>query len=335
MEFAMEVKKFENNNVVRQFGVISEDYYNKAFIERFGEEYKKYRNEWENSSREKTAAFPVHIDIEVNDKCNQACIMCPRNTVTHPEIGYDLGTKSVLGYNLFKEIIDEGVANGVKSILLGQFAEPLIHPEIIKFVKYASEKGIIDIRLITNGLLLHKYGDQLIDSGLTNLFISIDAVDENSYEGIRGKGYNTVVSNVESFIEKRNSSSSYPFPFVRVSFVDMQKNRHEKEAFYEKWSRIVDFVDIQPGDNLAKLPSKNITEEKSFSCVAPWQRMSIKSDGRVLPCCSFYGHHLPIGNLKDQTMQMIWDSNEMSKVRKDIIDEQSPVCETCQHSSLK
>ena len=70
----------------------------------------------------------------------------------------------------------------------GAFAEPLIHNRVFDMVAYAHKNGIIDSRIITNGLLLNKYFDQIFDSGLVNLFVSIDAFSEDKYREIRGFG---------------------------------------------------------------------------------------------------------------------------------------------------
>ena len=53
-----------------------------------------------------------------------------------------------------KEVIDEGISKGLKSIRLNYINEPLIRRDIIKFIKYARDAGILDIFFSTNGSLL-------------------------------------------------------------------------------------------------------------------------------------------------------------------------------------
>jgi len=279
------------------------------------------------------AKFPTHLDFELGDLCNQACIMCPRNKVTHTNTEYTLNTKRKLSYEVFDKVIQEAADHRLASINLGAFAEPLIHNDMFKFVSLASQAGIIDIRIITNGILLSKYTHKILDSGITNLFISVDASTAASYEQIRGQGFNEVIESIENFITERNRSH-LRFPFVRVSFVEMNINRHEKTDFLERWSGIADFVDIQPGEDLSQKPVLRQNKEKRFNCVAPWQRMSILANGDVIPCCNFYGRYLTVGSVLNQTLSEIWNSTEMARVRSDLVNDLSPVCNTCQSSSL-
>lgn len=326
-------KLFSNNNVLRKYGQTTELQYEEAFVRRFGKRYLDYRDAWEGTSRSSLAQFPTHLDFELGDLCNQACIMCPRNSTTHKNTEYDLNTKQRLSLEIFNKVIQEAADHKLASINLGAFAEPLIHSDMLRFVSLASQAGVIDIRVITNGILLARYADKILDSAITNLFISVDASTAATYEKIRGNGFQDVIDSIEYFIKERNRAH-LRFPFVRVSFVEMNINRHEKADFLEQWSGIADFVDIQPGEDLSHKPDLKQGVKKRFSCVAPWQRMSILANGDVLPCCNFYGRYLPIGNVLKQSLIEIWNSTEMSKVRSDLVSDLSPACSTCQSSSL-
>ncbi len=329
----MEKKIFSNNNVERNFGRSSLAEYNKAFSDRFGTDYLTYREKWENCSRQNYPDFPVHIDFELNDKCNQACIMCPRNETTHSHTEYSLNEGTILDINKFEEIIKDAVQLGVKSVNLGAFAEPLIHPKFESILNICNESGIIDVRIITNALVLHKYTDLILNSCVTNLFVSLDAHKEETYREIRGKYFATAKKNLADFISKRDSMHS-SFPFVRASFVDMKKNHSEVDDFIDQWRNIVDFIDVQPGEDLSHPPTLTKLAPKRFNCVAPWQRMSILSNLDVIPCCNFYGRYIPIGSLHNSSLKEIWEGEQMASVRKHLKDNSSPVCETCQCSSL-
>lgn len=324
---------FENNLVLRNYGAIRELEYHQAFSRRFGERYEIYRTQWDKSCRTELPDFPVHLDFELGDICNQACIMCPRNSETHKNIGYELNTKKNINYDMFCRIIEEASGYNLASINLGAFAEPLINVNLFRLVSFAAQKGVIDIRIITNGLLLSKFTDRILDSAITNLFVSLDASSSSTYEKIRGKGYDQVLESVKAFIKTRDEAGLI-FPFVRVSFVEMKINKHEKDEFVNFWSNIVDFVDIQPGEDLSLYPTMNTNKEKRFDCLAPWQRLSVLSNGQVLPCCNFYGRYIPIGNAQTQSMHEIWHSANMMVVRNNLINDRSPVCLTCQSCSL-
>ena len=72
-----------------------------------------------------------------------------------------------------------------------------------KIVKKFTNIGVVDSRLITNALLLDKFGNQIFESGLVNLYISIDAFSEKTYQMQRGPGYKKVINNVLNFLKKK------------------------------------------------------------------------------------------------------------------------------------
>lgn len=324
------------NGVLRLHGKNRESELDLLLSKRFGPEYNEYRNSWNSTTRLSQNEFPLHLDFELNDSCNQACIMCPRNSRTHQNTGYSLGTKSRFDLYDFKKIIEEGSKYGLRSINLGAYAEPLTHPQFFEFVSIAESHRIIDIRMITNGILLTPAtSDTLLDSAITNIFISIDAATKETYSSIRGSGYDLLIQNIEYFL-KRRESRSQTIPFVRVSFVHMNSNKHELAEFLDKWQKRVDFIDVQPGEDLSIHPSSSDSHGKKqrIKCISPWQRLSILANGDIIPCCSFYGRYIPIGNIKTTTIYDAWHGGRMQSVRQNLEENASDVCNTCQTSSL-
>ena len=303
----------------------------KMLVAEFGDKYSHYREMWNGAGYESIPGFPIHVDFEVVDKCNQSCMMCPRNSGTHPGTGHSLNTGSVLNYEKYKNIIDEGVNEGLLSINLGAFAEPLLNKRVFEMIKYAHDKGVIDSRLITNGLLINSYIDEIFDCGLVNLYVSLDAFNESTYFKIRGKGFNVVKKNIFNIIEEKKRRNTI-LPIIRVSFIDMQINREEKDEFIDYWREIIDFVDIQVFDNfnVAITEPFDTSKRKKWSCMAPFKRVSVMSDGRILPCCNFFGRNIPIGNIYKNSLEEAWNSEKMHEVRSGILHDDLDNCSVCQ-----
>jgi radical SAM protein with 4Fe4S-binding SPASM domain len=333
MDTSHSLHQVQQNAVTRFAGKRTLDALELAMSEALGDKYINYRRRWTASSRDFIPPYPLHLDFELNDTCNQSCIMCPRNTETHLNTDYKINTRIFFSLELFQNIIDEAVANGLTSINLGAFAEPLIHPEFRKFVEYAKTKGILDIRIITNGLRLDDFVDFLVDMSVTNVYVSLDALNEHSYRSIRGSGFERVESNLRKLINERNKRAAL-FPVIRVSFVKMAINASEEAGFIDKWRNFVDYIDIQPGEDLSHSPDTLLNADYRFKCIAPWQRLSILASGDIIPCCSFYGRYLPIGNIKETSVLDAWNSAAMQAVRKGLIDASQNVCEICQKSLL-
>lgn len=299
-----------------------------------GNDFSKYRKLWYRPESDfLPLSFPIHIDLELIDLCNLKCKMCIRNNPEYrKKQGFKINTGIKWSLEKFKKLIDYCAERGTKAINLGSGAEPLMHRQCIEMIRYAARKGFLDIILITNGqLLTHELSEEILDSGLTRLYISLDAFTETTYSEIRGAKLKTVHDNILYFLNKRIQRKSQ-LPVVRVSFIDMPENRHEKQAFIDYWQKYVDAIDIQIYQNPVSEAAKiNLTATKKFNCVSPFRRLSIRANGDILPCCDdIYGEHLKLGNINNITLEEAWNSDLIKKVRKGVIDDSIHICAACQ-----
>ena len=71
-----------------------------------------------------------------------------------------------------------------------------------------------------------------------------------------------------------------------------------------------------------------IKDSKTF-CMMPWLHMHAFADGRVYPCC-FGDYQTPMGNLRENTMEEVWNNNSYKQLRKNMLNEKpSAVCKKC------
>ena len=297
-----------------------------------GANYSAYRTEWSRTSESGQSAphAPVHLDIEMQDFCNQSCVMCPRNTDLHTNLTYEINKRHEIDFDRLKEVISDSVLAGVMSLNFGAFSEPLIHRDLWSLIQFSHSKGIVDTRVITNGLLLNRWKNEIFDSGLVNLFISIDAFTESTYQQIRGKGFNKVIENVLEIIKERELRNS-ALPIIRVSWVDMGINEKEKDDFIKYRTGLVDHVDIQTWSDFTNVPIKvDLSTPRVFECRSPWQRLSVLANGDVLPCCDFNGRSLILGNIQENSLSEIWQGTRLTEVRENLLADSSPICSACQ-----
>ena len=65
-------------------------------------------------------------------------------------------------------------------------SEPLLYKNIEKIFQRAQEANIMDVFLFTNGILLNEKNSKIIlNSNVSRLFVSIDAVSEDTYNKVR------------------------------------------------------------------------------------------------------------------------------------------------------
>jgi MoaA/NifB/PqqE/SkfB family radical SAM enzyme len=117
----------------------------------------------------KPFGMPVSFQIEPSNLCNLKCDLC---RVT-------LGMKRKpenLDLNVFKKLIDE-VGDYVFTIVLWDWGEPLINPDVFEMIRYAADKNI-KIVCSSNGQLIRNenFARKIIESGLDSLIVAVDGI---------------------------------------------------------------------------------------------------------------------------------------------------------------
>jgi|TARA_E500000305_G_scaffold109922_2_gene116243 sulfatase maturation enzyme AslB (radical SAM superfamily) len=264
------------------------------------EAYDDYRELWKKSGEFGTVPdFPIQLDFELNYSCNFRCPMCTWSA----EVTGKYGKETWFDFDVYKEVIDEGVKKGLKCIRLNYINEPLIRKDLVKFIEYARTAGILDIYMSTNGsLLTEEISKRLVTSGLTRLQISLDAATKETFNIIRvGGNFDEVIANVNRFIKIRKEMKS-ELPTLRVNFVQTETNEHEVEDFIEYWKDKADAIAIQDLVNIVKpTDGVKVAGIKEFKCIQPFNHMAIRYNGDILPCCTFFGAELSVAKLKSKT----------------------------------
>lgn len=300
----------------------------------------EYRKKYDAAANLELLNYPIQIDFELNSSCNLKCPMCPISA----ESPKGKGKNTWFDFDFYKKIIDFSVKNGTKAIKLNYINEPLIRNDLIEFIKYAKSKGILDIYLSTNGILLNdKISENLIKSGLTRIQISIDAVTENIYQKVRpGGSLSKVIKNVKNFIYSKKKLNSI-LPLVRVNFVKTSLNEHELDQFINDWKHKVDMIGIQEFVKPTKIKNSKIKSFKTkkkidFKCSFPFKQLVITNEKKILPCCTFWGEELSIIDLEQpEDLLKAWNHPKIKKLRKMHITgnyQNVPQCKNCVEGGL-
>jgi MoaA/NifB/PqqE/SkfB family radical SAM enzyme len=126
------------------------------------------------------AAPPVCLYLEVTNRCNLLCETCPRTFEA-------LEPPADMSWDLFTRIVDQ--APGVKRAVLHGVGEPMLVPELPRMIRYLKARGIY-VLFNTNGTLLReKRFRELIEAGLDELRVSLDAADAATYAVVRGRPF--------------------------------------------------------------------------------------------------------------------------------------------------
>lgn len=301
-----------------------------------GEPYVGYRKKFKTAGvgAFRMPDFPLQLDFQLNNRCNYRCPMC---FWSEPRKLQDWSYPSTeFPFNKFCSIVRQGREKGnLKVINFEGLNEPLLKNDLVKYISFAKDAGVVDLTLHTNGLLLDKkWAARLVKSGLTQLMISLDAFSRETYYKVRrSKKYDTVVRNISSFLEIRAKMKA-KLPLLRLSFVVQPSNIQERKDFVKYWKKYADYILIQELIDMTKIANENeYRPSKGKFCPQPFYRMSIKANGEVFPCCCSLGHiYLSSGNVFKDKISVLWKGELFERIRRMIKDgkyHEIPACKIC------
>lgn len=311
------------------------------------EAFRAYRRAWHAGITAR--AFPLQIDVALNESCNLRCPMC-----TYSDGLSNKGKESWMTLEHWQALLADAVPRGLCAVGFNGINEPLIRPDLWEFVRAAREAGVLDVMLHTNGTRLG--GPQVSalvhpDRGLTRIFVSLDAATNETYQQMRpGAGdLETTEAQIRGLLYAR---AGRPLPVLGVCFVRTQINAHELEAFREKWTRGwppyggADFLSIQeymnPWPDKSEKDALAVADRRpptAFRCQQPFQRLRIgpAPQHTIHPCCSFPGDKMSAGTTRDTSLQQAWDGPLLTRLRRMHAAgrwAEHPVCAECVRHSF-
>lgn len=259
--------------------------------------------------------IPSLIYIEITNYCNAKCIMCP-----HEKMKRERGH---MPWYIFKKIVDECVqfeGSGLRFVL-HKDGEPLMDPLLFKridYIKKTLKKSTVHFN--TNASLLNDRNvSKILNSPLDSITFSVDGASKRTYERIRkGLKYEIVTSNIESFFEKRKSTSKRPH--VIMQMVVDKNNMHETTKYKDLWGNKADEVLFKSMHNFlvqkTSIHGNRLSEKQLRRCKMPFREMLFYWNGEVGLCCWDYDHFVALGNIKNESLLKIYNSSKFAEIRK-------------------
>jgi len=342
-----------------------------SLIKKYGERFSDYRKQYfkilDNPKHEydTVAEYPLNVLVEVLNKCNLECIMCLSS--------HRKGPTKVIDDEMIDKLFKEFKENNLPALMFGAGEEPLMYKDIDKMWEKANSIGIMDNFLFTNGTFLNEdMRQKIIENKVSRVFISIDAATEQTYRKIRqtNRGIDEdiqgnkklqiinedenrlekIEDNIKKLVELRDSKK-LSLPLIRVSFAVQHANKHEIELFKTKWENVVDFIEFQETQNIGYDKLAKLSEEERWrrrdplykkdykkDCNAPFHSATVWADGSVIPCCTFQGKNLTLGNINGvpelgipaSSLKELWNGEKINELREQFrTGKLNIVCQSC------
>lgn len=127
------------------------------------------------------------LRISVIDRCNFRCQYCMPADIFGPDFAF-LPKSELLTFEEIERLAKIFISLGVEKIRLTG-GEPLLRKDLPLLIKKLTAiKGLKDIGLTTNGVLLAKLAGQLKEAGLKRVNVSLDSLDDKLFGQINGRG---------------------------------------------------------------------------------------------------------------------------------------------------
>ena len=259
--------------------------------------------------------FPLVINLEPTNDCNLKCYYCPRRKSKKP-VGY-------MTLGLAKSVMDEALHH--PRLIMMNFhkdGESLLHPEIDRMIRYASDRGVADIlHMNTNGLCLSdEMIRRLLDSGLDDMTLSIDAFRRETY--LRTKGHDLlplVDRQVRRFVELRDKGQ-YSKPWIRAKIIEFEDTLAEVADFHDYWETVVDEVQVTGIHNwsgaIRRVRVTDETSETRYPCILLWYSVAINWTGEVSVCSVDWDTSSCVGSVMENSVQGIWTGDRIRRARR-------------------
>jgi MoaA/NifB/PqqE/SkfB family radical SAM enzyme len=189
------------------------------------EEKNRMRRYFENPKEQlapTVAHEPVCLYLETTNRCNLLCTTCPR---TYEQ----LEPEADMPWSLFTQIIDQ--YPNIARVVLHGIGEPMLVKDIAARVAYLKARNIY-VLFNTNGTVLTEAnGRALIEAGLDELRVSLDAADPAVYQMVRGKDFfSQIVQNVRNFTRLQRELNA-PKPVVSLWLTGLRETVDQLPAF--------------------------------------------------------------------------------------------------------
>ncbi len=187
------------------------------------------------------------LRISVTDRCNFRCTYCMPKEVFGKDYEF-LRRDEILSFEEITRITEVFVDRGVEKVRITG-GEPLLRKGIEALIEsLASIGGLADLTLTTNGSLLERKAPALRDAGLDRVTVSLDAVDDPTFQAMNDVGY--PVAAVLSAIDTAAAAGLTP---VKVNCVVQRGvNDHavlEMAEFFRGTPHIVRFIEYMDVGN--------------------------------------------------------------------------------------
>lgn len=297
----------------------------------------------------KCPSWPLRIHVQTHSYCNAACATCP-----YPETSKNL-VHGEMSWEVFDKLVKELRQSNRPSVVLFDLQhEPLLNPELFSWIRHLKRMApLTRPSIITNGSLLDRFDPaEIVDSGVDRISVSLNAHSEETYARLgTGLDFASVKASVISLSRYEDVRRR-----LLVSFVASDVNKHEIGKAVAYWNEMSVATQVKPltnragtlgsydsffaedamapwqGNRLGSMLRR--VSRRAVGCPLPFHQTAILFTGDVLLCCQDWQHDPIVGNVANDTLRNVWNSDCLSELRSSILARRYDRIAACTDCSL-
>lgn len=169
---------------------------------------------------------PRHVVIDLTNRCNTNCIVCWTyspllSKENKPEKSW---FKEEIPMERYEELIEDLASLGIERIRFTGGGEPFLYRGIERAIQLVKQKGIW-LAITTNGILLHKNHEILVQNQVDEIAVSLWAASDKTYRILHPKAKEGDFYQILESIRKLKRDS--PHTEVHLLNVISKENVHE------------------------------------------------------------------------------------------------------------
>ena len=264
------------------------------------------------------------IYIEIGNICNLACDFCPETK----------RGKEFMSLETFTHILDQIKPHG-EYLYFHVKGEPLLHPQLDKFLDLTYEKGF-KVNITTNGTLIDRVQEKIINKpGLRQISFSLHSFDGNhdgdEYFEERKAYFRQIFNFIKAVQETPLISSLRLWNLEKDNALNLEKKRNQELIRMIEKEFSLDYKieeKILPGrgikiahkvylnqDHEFKWPDLKEEEDDGVGfCYGLRDQVAILVDGTVVPCCLDGEGVINLGNINKTSFNQIVESKRAQAI---------------------
>lgn len=295
--------------------------------------FYEYRENWSSyPCAQYVSEYPLSLEFQISDVCNLKCPFCYRG-----RDDYRPDADRFMDFEIFKKAIDE-VGGKVPAIRFNSTGESVLHPHFVEMIKYAKDRGAVEVSFITNsGAISLEMFEKILLAGADWMTVSIDglydAYEKNRYPLRFDETYQRLQG-----MKRIKEKYATPKPAINIQGI-WPMIEPQIDEYMDKMSQVSDYINYSAFIDLAKIKTEQeqTNDISDFTCPEPFQRMLISLHGDAYGCCCNFGRErilsTSLGNVKDVSVYDLWHGEKFNKLRKSCSTpggyKDEPTCKGC------